>query len=240
MLRRVHPRIAFLPLALLLPACPTDKNDTADTSTSASTGDSGSTDAGTVGMSSTPTTGDATSATADPTTDLPGTTTTADPTTTTADPTTTPADPCMALCDRLDECMVFIDRACFEGCSGDLAGSEGECLDATIDWLMCLEGLDCPQLKATFEDDAPSACDPQLDQLEVECSDGACRFSGGGGDDQCEASVSCPDEPLLEMKCDSVTCQCFSAGEPTDQCPADGICMNIEALQDKSLACCGF
>ena len=226
MLRRVHPRIAFLPLALLLPACPTDKNDTADTSTSASTGDSGSTDAGTVGMSSTPTTGDATSATADATTDLPGTTTT--------------ADPCMALCDRLDECMVFIDRACFEGCSGDLAGSEGECLDATIDWLMCLEGLDCPQLKATFEDDAPSACDPQLDQLEVECSDGACRFSGGGGDDQCEASVSCPDEPLLEMKCDSVTCQCFSAGEPTDQCPADGICMNIEALQDKSLACCGF
>lgn len=33
---------------------------------------------------------------------------------------------------------------------------------------------------------------------------------------------------------------CPTAGEPTDPCPADGTCMNLEALQDESLACCGF
>lgn len=218
-------------LALLLPACPGDKNDA--TSDSASTGDSG-TD-GTVGMSSTPTT----SATADSTTATDSGNATADPDpSATADP---PGDPCTTLCNRLAACMVDSEPGCFEGCSEDLDDSEGECRDATIAWLSCLEGLDCAELKATFEDDAPSGCDAQLDNVEVECSDGVCSFNGGGGQDECEASVECRGEPLRAMKCDSVTCTCFEGDEPTGMdCPADGICMNLDALQDKSFACCGF
>ena len=244
-IHRVRPRLILLPLALLLPACPDDKGTTDTTTASSGTTDS------TVGMSSAPTTGDV-SVTNSESSDLSeglssgSSAATEAGTSTTAESTTGDTDIpglCSSLCMRSDECMLGFDPDdCAVGCTGDHDHTEGECRDAAVTYLGCLVDMTCEQLQTFFNTDDPGPCAQQSANYSTTCSDVVCRSGASGNPDgtECQVTVTCPDQPLQAMQCDTETCTCLTDGKPTGMCPADGVCMNLATAPLKTLDCCGF
>lgn len=166
-------------------------------------------------------------------------TSTSDATSTGGEP---PAGPCEAFCAQSVACEQGEPtplEACVAACAADLALFEGACHTAWIAGLECVAGLTCEEL-AALNDGEPSACDAALGQ-QAECATG-CTVGGGGSMDgsQCEWMHECPLEPLLEMTCDTETCQCFEDGVQVGECQAEGACLAIEALAGKAEACCGI
>lgn len=244
-------------LALTLPACGDDKND----STGDSTGGSGSASTGeatdtTLGMSSTPTTGDPDTTTAGSdsqtgtttaatTADSAGSGTTADPGTSTGgvDPNPAIAALCASVCERFIECKAMDDvAACTAECTDGLGFSEGECIDTSTALLACIGEMTCEQVLVFLNDEDPGPCIKEFAAQGMACMGNECSGSIGSNEQGTECSISseCPDQPALEMTCDTTTCTCTVDGAPTGECPADGVCMDIAGISAKSEACCGF
>lgn len=151
-------------------------------------------------------------------------------------------DQCSALCVRKDECMFATDPDCAEECTDDFDfGGDDACVFATKVYLGCLLDMTCEQLAALTEDDDVGDCGFESLALEATCPH-CSRLEGrpDGEGTQCTATLACDDAPELKMQCDTTTCACFSGPDKTGECPAEGACMDLDALSDKSLACCGF
>lgn len=260
-------RLTFLSLlALNLPACGDKPQTTEDTdSSSGSSASSGEATDSTIGVSSEPTTGElppvttsdgsqtdsatsASSVATSTTDDSAGSaTTTVGPDDTTAG-TTGAVDPelaqlCGSVCGRFVECEQANDaNACAAECTDNFGAADPLCQSAASDLLTCIEGMTCEQIAAFMNDEDPGPCAAQLAAQAEACGGNECIGSIGSNEEGTECSISseCPDEPAVEMNCDAKTCTCTVGGEKTGECPADGVCANIDDLDAKSEACCGF
>lgn len=259
-------RLTFLSLlALNLPACGEKPQTTEDTdSSSGSSASSGEATDSTIGVSSEPTTGElppvttsdgsqtdsatsASSVATSTTDDSAGSaTTTVGPDDTAG--TTGEVDPalaqlCGSVCGRFVECEQANDaNACAAECTDNFGAADPLCQSAATDLLTCIEGMTCEQIAAFMNDEDPGPCGAQLAAQTEACGGNECIGSIGSNEDgtECGISSECPDEPALEMNCDTKTCTCTVGGEKTGECPADGVCANIEDIDAKSEACCGF
>lgn len=253
-------RLSIFSLIVLLAACGDDKQQsTGDNSSSGASASSGESEGdSTIGMSSTPTTGDdpvmtgsdSKASDSGTTTDdsAGGLTTTGLPDTTTASGTTGGVDPeiaqrCADVCGKFIECKVMDNLdTCTQDCLDNFGQTEGACLAAGDDALACVAGMTCEQVQNLMLNDDPGPCAPQFEAQSMACAGNECTGSVGGNEQgtECSVSTDCPGDPLLEMNCDTVTCTCLSGGEKTGECPADGVCMSVDLLDAKSQACCGF
>lgn len=260
-------RLTLLSLLAILPACGDPKPQTTEDTdaSSGSSASSGEATDGTVGMSSAPTTGDVTATTdgsdsmTSSVTTSAGTTTSAtdgnateDPATTsastTASETTGPVDPdiaehCNVVCGQLVECKVMDDLAtCISECSAGFSDADPACTAANSELLACIETLDCAQIVAFFVDEDPGPCAKQFEAQNLACQSNECIGSIGSNEQGTECSITseCANEPILEMNCDATTCTCTSGGEKTGECPSEGVCGDIDLLDTKAEACCGF
>lgn len=245
-------------LALSLPACGDDKNN----STGDSTGGSGSASTGeatdsTIGMSSSPTTGDTDTSAGSGSQSASGTTTSAttadsagsatsvgtDTGTTGGDPDPAVAALCASVCARFIECMVMDDvDTCTAECTGELGFGEAMCIDTSAALLACVGEMTCEQIGLFLNDEDPGPCIKEFAAQGTACMSNECTGSVGSNEQGTECSISseCPNQPVLEMTCDATTCTCTEGGAPTGECPADGVCMDIAGISAKAEACCGF
>lgn len=256
-------------LALTLPACG-DGNKVTETGDDSGTAGNSNTEAGTdstVGMSSSPTTGEIPVTTTDDsqtgdvpqtasssvsaTEDSAGSATTVGPddTTATSDGDSTGevdpqiAEHCATVCAKFVECKAMPDQdACTAACTDNLGGEAPACSDANLALLTCIEGMTCEEVTAFLEDELPGPCAAQLEAVETECGGNECIGSVGTNEDGTECSISseCPDMPAQTMSCDQKTCTCTVGDEQTGECPAMNVCAAIEDLEAKAKDCCGF
>lgn len=185
-------------------------------------------------MDSLPTTGEVdASSTASAATDVTGAPTTGDD--------ITPL--CVSLCSRSEECMLGTDPAgCTSRCVDDFHGIDGACENATEAYLECLLELTCEQLEAIFSDDDPGPCIQQVKDVGVNCSDATCSadVASSPNGTECDVSLTCPNQPILSMQCDTDTCMCFAGNAVTGMCQANNTCMDLANASNQLLDCCGF
>ncbi len=206
----------------------------------------------TIGMSSTPTTGErpasTTSETGDETTaGMTGGGPTTGAVTTEAATTGAPVDPdaqslCQAFCDKRPVCELPPDEeACMQGCLAELAERDPGCGEATRSLFECFVELACAQYVPLATDGDPGPCDGYVDYQTFVCDLGGCDAGGGIHDDMgCSFEKICPDAPLRRMECDAMTCTCFLEDEPFATCDVEDACAEVYASALRAKECCGF
>ena len=207
-------------LALTLPACG-DGNKLTDSDTDAnstSAGTEASTDS-TVGMSSSPTTGEVpvtatttdgsdsqtsdvhTASSVSTTEDSAGSATTTEgpieTTSATSDSESTGevdpqiAEHCASVCAKFIECKVMDDQdACTAECTENLGDEDPTCSEADLALLTCVEGMTCEQVTAFVMEEDPGPCADQLVAAEAACGGNECIGSVGTNEDNTECSIS--------------------------------------------------
>jgi len=98
----------------------------------------------------------------------------------------------------------------------------------------CFGALDCDTL---------AAGSPECDALAVEAfelwDEGSDCIFGGGSNGSCEHS--CEVQGVEQrLACDVELCTCFVNGEAIASCPANGLCNDLDALDDYEASCCGW
>lgn len=244
--------IVIIPALLLACGVKVDGQD-------GSTGDA-TTGGGTDGVSSTPTTGSMPEPTGDPS-QVTMATASADPPdesgstqvdtgdtqgsgpTEEGGSTGVPSGPCEAVCEAQVACGIEVNPGeCFAACESELDELRGECLAVTEVAIECLAGLACDVLAEALMGKGPHPCVGAQHDVEVACGSESCNL-GGGGDMMgtfCQLSIDCPNQPLLEMQCDTQTCTCTEDGVETGTCEADGVCQDLNSLGEFAPGCCGF
>ena len=210
---------------------------------------------GTIGVSSTPTTGDASAPTTTGVETTGGGSGTGDVTTgvvTTGEVTSggfttgAPDDPdatlCRAFCDRRPECgLPEGDAMCMEACLAELDLRDTQCHERTTSMFECFSELACAQYVPLATDGDPGPCDGLVDQVEFVCGLEGCDAGGGIDEDGgCSFTKSCRGEPLRRMECDLTTCTCFVEDEPFATCPVEDACVDPHASAKRAEACCDF
>lgn len=262
-------RAACLVAVATLTACKGDPGDT-DGATESTAGESTTTAGTTDGTPTTGTSTEGTmggTATSAPTTGMPGTTTTDGPTTTddatsagttegtTAGTTegttegTTGIMPdglegsCVAACDKFFECINQPPFPSEAECALECVGAAGDmptCAEAYTNFNNCIAMLDCAQFMKAFMENDFGPCNDEFEAVEPACP--TCEgFGGGGGPDSCVIGQQCPNEPEQAFECEGDTCTCLVGGQPTNTCPANGVCeLGFEAQAEAANLCCGF
>jgi hypothetical protein len=231
---------------LLLGACPGETGKGTDSSSDPTTSSSTTDDMPTTNPSST--TDESGTTDEAPTTEDSATVGTSgeDTTTTDTDTGVGPVDPelesaCRAACEREIECEEEAAdvEECVVGCSEEFAGLPAECDPLTLDFLLCMSQASCLDLEGNIEE---GVCADAFDAFE-ECADvgpGACVTGLSEGEEECGVSTECPDEPRREIVCDTQTCTCFEGDVEVASCPAEGVCLQGDAIFDKRDSCCNF
>lgn len=76
-----------------------------------------------------------------------------------------------------------------------------------------------------------------------------CALGGGspvGSNDECGAFEECGNRPPRSVRCSGEVCECSVDGQVVGECPAAGVCEQLEELFDLGAAaasvakCCGF
>lgn len=224
-------------------ACNPEKNET---EADASSGDEGASE-GTVGMSSTPTTGEgglttggsvgATEGGMEGTDEGPGETGPGE--------TGQAFGVCEAFCDKGPMCGLEPGgAACVEFCEMQIDGVDAACGAASEALFECVVDMTCEEFLAFVNGEDPGPC---LD--EGEAQEDACQGSmdecevGAGGDimgTECEWTKMCPDTMTVTMHCDTEACTCMVGEEMVGMCDAEGICAELDGIEDKAAVCCGF
>lgn len=261
----MHTRLTLWTLGLtLIGACGDDKNETTsgDSETDpAVTATDATAPTGTDGASSTPLTsstdstdptGGVTSTTGEPQSTDGGETSdpveTSEATTMAPSETTDGPDPdlvaaCMSLCDKFVECGLAPEATeCTEDCSS-APGEDMVCEESQKALIACATALGCEELKALVLEQSDENCAKEVATQTEVCGGGdVCNASVGSNRDgtECGTSVECPGKPLQAMECDTKTCTCLEDGMKVGMCPAEAVCLDIAAIQDKSMDCCGF
>lgn len=244
--------------ALLL-ACGVKRGDDLDP------GDESSSGGGTLGASSTPTTGEA--ATLDPsigtmgtgsadppddsiggstavdTGDTQGTITTNATSVGDSEGSTGGPGVCEALCAAELACgLVDEVTACELACHAELDGLAGVCASATEAALGCFAGLECELLAEALTGMGATPCSAAAQARDLACEPQECNLGAGGdeGGATCMLIIDCQGEPLREMKCDTQTCVCLEDGVKIGGCEARGVCDDLSTVQDHGPECCGF
>lgn len=246
--------IVFVPALLLACGVKIDGQDESSAATTADLTSGGGTD----GVSSTPTTGSVPGPTSIPATatdpgDPPddsgaGSTQvdTGDTEGEVGDPSASTGveeGPCEVLCATELACGIEVNVGeCVAACESELDELRGECLAVTEVELECFAGLACEVLAEALTGGGPHPCVGAQHDAELACGSESCNL-GGGGDMMgtfCQLSIDCPNQPLLEMQCDTQTCTCTEDGVETGTCAADGVCQDLNSLGEFAPGCCGF
>jgi hypothetical protein len=236
-------RVVKISCLMLLAACNPDKGDTEAASTS---GDASSGE--TLGMSSSPTTGDvpATSTSTTLMTDTRGSESevgsdvSSDPDT--GESETGSSDVCQAFCDKGSRCGEEPGGAqCTTFCMESVLGPE-PCAPAFTALIECAAGMTCEEYLALIEDEEPGSCAAEFAAQMKACAGNECTVSVGGDDRgmECEYTRSCPDTQEVSMSCDLTTCTCFVGPDEVAMCDAEGVCLDFDALEATVAECCGF
>lgn len=80
---------------------------------------------------------------------------------------------CMGVCDKaVTTCMIEgggTVEDCTLGCVSEFGGSMGACAEATVAFLACLEGLECPALEDALANDNLAPCMAEAVALGMAC-----------------------------------------------------------------------
>jgi hypothetical protein len=215
-----------------------DPGDTSGEAPSSSGGDS---------VSSTPTSGDesATDGTLDPPPGTMGTGSAAPPESTgdTQGETGAAANPCEAMCEQAGLCELHGDvPACVAICLDTIEELGGACRAAVWEKTACFAELGCEALAKALAGEEGHPCLGAVLEQEAACGEPSCDW-GAGGDlrgSACSLFVQCPGDPEREMQCDTQTCTCLEDGVMTGSCAAEGVCEDLDAIQERGPECCGF
>lgn len=230
--------------ALLLGACPGEKNDTDAATEPATSGDTApATESGTStdGATEPTTTG---SPTTPATTGESASTDTGETGTSTGDPPE--ATTCQKYCVMLAKCVGLTPEeaaTCPEDCEADLAELEGECQAAAVTTMDCQAGLTCQQVEDLEQGEEGPCTDEAIAQEDVCGFGNTCSIGGGGSDGDpftCEFSRECAGEPEMAMHCTEAACECFEADVKFGECASEPICESFEQLEAKAKSCCGI
>jgi hypothetical protein len=228
-------RLGLLFVALLLAACPGEKNDNDIDDTVGATTTGGESAASTDGATELTTTGSPTTADVESTSSGEASTGPGEPEATT----------CEKYCVLLADCVGLTPeeaQTCPQDCEAELAELEGECQAAATATFECNAGLTCQQLEDLEQGQVGPCTDEGMAQEDV-CGFGNVCMSGGGGDGEpsnCEYSRECAGEPLMVMRCTEASCECFEDEVKFGMCASEPICNDFVQLEAKALSCCGI
>ncbi|PCC67192.1 hypothetical protein SAMN02745121_08699 [Nannocystis exedens] len=238
-------RIAIILTALLIGACPGEKNDTDATAGPTTGGD----ETGTASESASSTDGASTDGTSEPTTTgsptTPATSGESDSTSPGETSTGEPPDAtvCQKYCVMLAKCVGLTPEeaaSCPEDCEAELAELAGECRAAATATMACHAGLTCQQLEDLEQGEEGPCTDEAIAQEDVCGFGNTCSIGGGGGDGMCEWSRECAGEPTMTMRCDEAACECFEDEVKFGECASEPVCDDPDLLEAKALSCCGI
>ncbi len=233
--------IDTLILPALLIACGVklpDDQDPGDTSGEAASSSGG------VSVSSTPTSGDESDATGpSPPVTMPTGASEAGTGGSEGGSTGSPPHPCEAMCEQAGLCELHSDvPGCVTICLDTIDELGGECRAAVWEKTACFAELGCEALAKALAGEGPHACLGAVQDQEAACGEPECDW-GAGGDlrgSACSLFVQCPGDPEREMQCDTQTCTCLEDGVMTGSCAAEGACEDLDTVQERGPACCGF
>jgi hypothetical protein len=157
--------------------------------------------------------------------------------------TGSPPHPCEAMCEQAGLCELHSDvPGCVAICLDTIDELGGACRAAVWEKTACFAELGCEALaKALAGEEGHPCLGAVLDQ-EAACGEPECDW-GAGGDlrgSACSLFVQCPGDPEREMQCDTQTCTCLEDGVMTGSCAAEGVCEDLDAIQERGPECCGF
>ena len=235
-------RNGIIVTALLLGACPGEKNDTdAATEPSTSGGDTASATES----------GSSTDGAPDPTTSGSPTTaaTTGESESTSPGETSTSAGElpeattCQKYCVMLAKCVGLTPEeaaTCPEDCEAELAELEGECRVAAAAATDCQAGLTCQQID-DIEQGKEGPCTDEAIAQDDACGFGnSCSVGGGGGGSMCEWTRECTGEPTLTMRCTEAACECLADEVKFGECAFEPVCDDPTLLEAMAKSCCGI
>lgn len=154
-----------------------------------------------------------------------------------------PPHPCEAMCEQAGLCELHSDvPGCVTICLDTIDELGGACRAAVWEKTACFAELGCEALAKALAGEEGHPCVGTVLDQEAACGPPSCDWAAGGDQQgtSCALFVECPGDPPREMQCDTQTCTCLEDGVMTGSCAAEGVCEDLDAIQERGPACCGF